>query len=48
MFFQKYDEAEKTLLKGKQVFRAIMFNIDLFRWDRALELANKHNTNKTF
>ena len=44
MFFQKYDEAEKTLIKAKEYFRAIMINIDLFRWDRALALANKYST----
>ncbi len=41
LFFQKYDEAEKTLLKSKEVFRAVMLNIDLFRWERALALAQK-------
>ena len=44
IFFQKYDEAEKTLIKSKEYFRAIMFNIDLFRWEKALTLANKFNT----
>lgn len=41
LFFQKYDEAEKTLLKAKEIFRAVMLNIDLFRWERALALAQK-------
>ena len=41
LFFQKYDEAEKTLLKARDSFRAIMLNIDLFRWERALALAVK-------
>ena len=44
MFFQKYEEAEKTLVKSKEYFRAIMLNIDLFRWERAIQIAKKYNT----
>jgi len=46
MFFQKYEEAEKTLLKAKEYFRAIMLNIDLFRWERAIGIAKKFNTDE--
>ena len=35
----KIDEAEKILLQGKLIYRAIKININLYRWDRALKLA---------
>lgn len=40
------DEAEKILLQATppMVYRAIKLNVDLFRWHRALDLAQKHKT----
>ncbi|MCQ2816755.1 MAG: hypothetical protein MJ252_05755 [archaeon] len=35
----KIDEAEKYLLEGKLIYRAIKMNINLFRWERALTIA---------
>lgn len=35
----KIDEAENVLIQGKLYYRAIKMNINLFRWDRALNLA---------
>lgn len=40
----KVDEAENILLQGKLIYRAIKLNINLFRWDRALNLAVMHKT----
>lgn len=37
-------DAESILLQAALVFRAIMLNIQLYNWDRALELALKHKT----
>ncbi|CAL8375185.1 unnamed protein product [Gadus morhua 'NCC'] len=37
-------EAEAALLQAGLVYRAIQVHIDLFHWDRALELAVKHKT----
>ncbi|KAI8909099.1 WD40-repeat-containing domain protein [Gorgonomyces haynaldii] len=37
-------EAESILLSADLIFRAIKLNIDLFQWDRALELALKYKT----
>ncbi|PVD18640.1 hypothetical protein C0Q70_21190 [Pomacea canaliculata] len=37
-------DAEALLLQAGLVFRAIMLNIQLYNWDRALELAVKHKT----
>ncbi|KAI8620753.1 WD40-repeat-containing domain protein [Chytriomyces sp. MP71] len=37
-------EAEAILLSAGLIYRAIMLNINLFRWERALELAVKHKT----
>ncbi|XP_014664680.1 PREDICTED: intraflagellar transport protein 80 homolog [Priapulus caudatus] len=37
-------DAEGILLQGGLVFRAIMMHINLYSWDRALELALKHKT----
>lgn len=36
------DEAENVLLQGKLIYRAIKLNINLFRWDRALNLAYQY------
>lgn len=35
----KVDEAENILLQSKLIYRAIKLNINLFRWDRAYNLA---------
>ena len=35
----RIDDAENVLLQGKLIYRAIKININLFRWDRALNLA---------
>ncbi|VDK46992.1 unnamed protein product [Anisakis simplex] len=35
-------DADAMLVQTKNIFRAIMFNISLFRWQRALELAVQH------
>ena len=40
----KIDEAEKILLQGKLIYRAIKININLYRWDRALKLAVDNGT----
>ena len=40
----KVDEAEKILLQGKLIYRAIKININLYRWDRALKLAVDNGT----
>ncbi|KAB5535534.1 hypothetical protein PHYPO_G00118800 [Pangasianodon hypophthalmus] len=37
-------EAEATLLQTGLIYQAIQIHIDLFNWDRALELAVKHKT----
>lgn len=39
-----YTDAENILLQAALIFRAIMLNIQLYNWDRALELAVKHKT----
>jgi len=44
LFFQKYEEAEKILIKSSEYFRAIMLNIELFRWERAIQISKKFNT----
>jgi len=44
LFCKQPGEAEGTLLQAGLVYRAIQMNIDLYRWDRALELAIKHKT----
>uniref|UniRef100_H2ZBZ1 Anaphase-promoting complex subunit 4 WD40 domain-containing protein n=1 Tax=Ciona savignyi TaxID=51511 RepID=H2ZBZ1_CIOSA len=38
------NEAEAVLIQGGFTYRAIQLNLDLFRWERALELAVKHKT----
>ncbi|KAI6172849.1 Intraflagellar transport protein 80-like protein [Aphelenchoides besseyi] len=35
-------EAESTLLKSGRIFRAIMLNIEMFKFEKALDLAVKH------
>jgi intraflagellar transport protein 80 len=40
----KIDEAENVLVQGKLIYRAIKMNVNLFRWDRALNLALTHKT----
>uniref|UniRef100_A0A914WZA1 Uncharacterized protein n=2 Tax=Plectus sambesii TaxID=2011161 RepID=A0A914WZA1_9BILA len=42
VFCGNAQDAEGLLLQSGHIFRAIMLNITLFRWDRALELATKH------
>lgn len=44
MFCGNIIEAESTLLQAQKFYRAIQLNLDLFKWDRALELAIKHKT----
>ncbi|XP_053728928.1 intraflagellar transport protein 80 homolog [Synchiropus splendidus] len=44
MFSGQVLEAEATLLQAGLVYQAIQINIDLFCWERALELAVKHKT----
>ena len=40
----RVDEAENILINGKLIYRAIKININLFRWDRALNLALTYKT----
>lgn len=44
LFSGHVQEAEASLLQAGLVYQAIQVNIDLFNWDRALELAVKHKT----
>ncbi|XP_002738919.2 intraflagellar transport protein 80 homolog [Saccoglossus kowalevskii] len=44
LFCGNSQDAEGILLQGGLIFRAIMMNIELYNWDRALELAVKHKT----
>lgn len=44
LFGRQTAEAEAILLKAGLVYRAISMNCQLFRWERALELAIKHKT----
>ncbi|XP_070399693.1 intraflagellar transport protein 80 homolog isoform X2 [Nothobranchius furzeri] len=44
MFSGQIQEAESTLLQAGLIYQAIQMNIDLFYWERALELAVKHKT----
>uniref|UniRef100_A0A1A7YHY2 Intraflagellar transport 80 homolog n=1 Tax=Iconisemion striatum TaxID=60296 RepID=A0A1A7YHY2_9TELE len=44
MFSGQIQEAETTLLQAALIYQAIQMNIDLFNWERALELAVKHKT----
>lgn len=47
LFRRSPEEAEKILIQANppQILRAIKLNIDLFRWGRALDLANKYKSN---
>jgi len=38
----KIEEAESVLVQGKLFYRAIKLNVNLFRWDKALNLALTH------
>ncbi|KAI5093031.1 intraflagellar transport protein 80-like [Silurus meridionalis] len=44
LFSGQVQEAEATLLQAGLIYQAIQVHIDLFNWDRALELAVKHKT----
>ncbi|XP_061639072.1 intraflagellar transport protein 80 homolog isoform X2 [Phyllopteryx taeniolatus] len=44
LFSGQVQEAEATLLQAGLIYQAIQVNIDLFNWERALELAVKHKT----
>ncbi|XP_046852298.1 intraflagellar transport protein 80 homolog [Xenia sp. Carnegie-2017] len=44
LFCGQIQEAELILLQAGLIFRSIKMHIDLFNWDRALELAVKHKT----
>lgn len=44
LFCGNISDAEATFIQAGLIYRAIRLNIDLFRWDRALELAVKHKT----
>ncbi|KAM3616364.1 uncharacterized protein V6R79_016748 [Siganus canaliculatus] len=44
LFSSQIQEAETTLLQAGLIYQAIQINIDLFNWERALELAVKHKT----
>lgn len=46
LFRRTPEEAERILLQASPplVYRAIKLNMELFRWNRALELAIKHRT----
>lgn len=44
LFSGHVQEAEVVLLQAGLIYQAIQVNIDLFNWERALELAVKHKT----
>ncbi|RVE64929.1 hypothetical protein OJAV_G00130660 [Oryzias javanicus] len=44
LFSGQAQEAESALLQAGLIYQAIRVNIDLFNWERALELAVKHKT----
>ncbi|KAI8515118.1 Intraflagellar transport protein 80 [Branchiostoma belcheri] len=44
LFCGSPQDAEGILLQSGLIFRAIQMNINLYNWDRALELAVKHKT----
>nr|XP_019943476.1 PREDICTED: intraflagellar transport protein 80 homolog isoform X2 [Paralichthys olivaceus] len=44
LFSGLIQEAETTLLQAGLIYQAIQVNINLFNWERALELAVKHKT----
>lgn len=41
MYFKKIDEAEELYLSKNLSYRAIMMNIKLYRWERAVQLVKK-------
>ncbi|KAF5830134.1 hypothetical protein DUNSADRAFT_15000 [Dunaliella salina] len=43
LYRRKPDEAEAILIQAGLTYRAIKLNIKLFRWDRALDLAQQYN-----
>lgn len=43
LYRRRPDEAEAILVQAGLVYRAIKMNIKLFRWDRALDLAQQYN-----
>uniref|UniRef100_A0A0K0FCC8 Intraflagellar transport protein 80 homolog (inferred by orthology to a human protein) n=1 Tax=Strongyloides venezuelensis TaxID=75913 RepID=A0A0K0FCC8_STRVS len=43
MFAGRISEAETILLQSKYYFRAIFLNIQMYRWERALQLALQYN-----
>ncbi|KAM6961470.1 intraflagellar transport protein 80 homolog [Aplochiton taeniatus] len=44
LFSGHTQEAEATLLQAGLIYQAIQVHLDLYNWDRALELAVKHKT----
>ncbi|XP_058274268.1 intraflagellar transport protein 80 homolog [Hemibagrus wyckioides] len=44
LFSGQVQEAEAALIQAGLIYQAIQIHIDLFSWDRALELAVKHKT----
>ncbi|XP_077987595.1 intraflagellar transport protein 80 homolog [Glandiceps talaboti] len=44
LFTGNAQDAEAILLQAGLIFRAIMTNVELYNWDRALDLAVKHKT----
>jgi intraflagellar transport protein 80 len=44
LFQRRPEEAEKILVQAGLIYRAIRMHIQLFNWDKALELAVKHRT----
>ncbi|XP_067221151.1 intraflagellar transport protein 80 homolog isoform X2 [Chanodichthys erythropterus] len=44
LFSGHVQEAEATLLQANLIYHAIQIHINLYNWDRALELAVKHKT----
>ncbi|XP_039264339.1 intraflagellar transport protein 80 homolog [Styela clava] len=44
LFCGNVPDAEATFIAAGLMYRAIKLNVDLFRWERALELATKHKT----
>lgn len=43
MLTNRVDEAEALLIETGFIYRAIKLNLDAFRWDKALGLAQEHN-----
>ena len=44
LFCKQPQQAEAIYLQSNLIFRAIEVNINLYNWERALELAVKHET----